>query len=117
MLLPEVVLWEHLRSGRLNGLRFRRQHPIGRYIIDFYCPSARLAVEVDGIGHNVASQLAHDRVRDRWLSSRGIHVLRFAAADILKDKDLEGVVQTIAHAAAPTTASRSPSPVNGGGTA
>ena len=49
MSLPEIVLWQALRKGRLAGLRFRRQHPIGPYIFDFYCPSALLAIEVDGL--------------------------------------------------------------------
>ena len=48
MTLSEVLLWERIRGGRLNGLRFRRQHPIGPYILDFYCASGRLAVEIDG---------------------------------------------------------------------
>ncbi|MBD0414504.1 endonuclease domain-containing protein [Oryzicola mucosus] len=53
MSLPEVLLWEQLRQLRLGGLRFRRQHPIGPYGLDFYCPKARLVVEVDGAHHHV----------------------------------------------------------------
>src|SRR5260370_33825496 len=49
MSLPEVVLWQALRKARFAGLRIRRQHPIGPYILDFYCPAARLAIEVDGL--------------------------------------------------------------------
>jgi very-short-patch-repair endonuclease len=56
MSLPEVVLWQALRRGQVAGLRFRRQHPIGPYILDFYCLSARLAIEVDGFAHDNAVQ-------------------------------------------------------------
>jgi very-short-patch-repair endonuclease len=88
-----------LRGGRLNGLRFRRQHPIGDYILDFYCPSARLAVEVDGAAHDSPAQAQRDLRRQSWLNERGIRVLRFLAADVLKDETLDGVLQTIAAAA------------------
>jgi very-short-patch-repair endonuclease len=54
MTLPEVLLWNGLRGGRLEGLRFRRQHPFGPYILDFYCEQAKLAVEVDGMAHRMA---------------------------------------------------------------
>ena len=110
MTLPEVLLWERIRGGRLNGLRFRRQHPIGPYILDFYCTSARLAVEIDGAGHDHESQWAHDKRRDRWLGENRIRVLRTPARDILNDEAIEGVISSIAQAAAPSTASRSPSP-------
>jgi very-short-patch-repair endonuclease len=95
MSLPEVILWDCLRKGRLAPFRFRRQHPVGAYILDFYCPSARLAVEVDGEGHGHPSQEAHDHARDAWLNSRGVIVLRVAAADILDDEILPGVVAQI----------------------
>jgi very-short-patch-repair endonuclease len=108
--LPEVLLWERIRGGRLHGLRFRRQHPIGPYILDFYCPSTRLAVEIDGTGHDHESQWAHDKRRDRWLGENRIRVLRTPARDILNDEAIEGVISSIAQAAAPSTASRSPSP-------
>src|SRR3954469_10158826 len=53
MTLPEVLLWQALRGGQVGGLRFRRQHPIGHYVLDFYCPALRLAVEVDGAAHDI----------------------------------------------------------------
>jgi very-short-patch-repair endonuclease len=62
--LPEVLLWTELRRRRLAGLRFRRQHPIGRYILDFYCHEARLAVEIDGYSHDVADRPQRDQRRD-----------------------------------------------------
>ena len=52
MTLPEVLVWQHIRGRRLDGIRFRRQHPIGPYILDFFCEDARLAVEVDGESHS-----------------------------------------------------------------
>ena len=110
MTLPEVILWEQLRGARLDSLYFRRQHPIGPYILDFYCSSARIAVEVDGSGHSNDHQWMHDRRRDRWLSANNIRVIRVFATEVLNDELLEGVLARIAHAAAPSTASRSPSP-------
>src|SRR5215204_4686622 len=88
MNLPEVVLWQGLRKGRLADLRFRRQHPIGPDILDFYCPSVRLAVEVDGFAHDNAAQVRHDHRRDAFLAERGVRVLRIAAADVLRDERL-----------------------------
>jgi very-short-patch-repair endonuclease len=108
--LPEVILWSMLRGGQLAGLRFRRQHPIGAYILDFYCPHARLAVEIDGEGHSYPDQVAHDRRRDDWLRTQGVTVVRFAANAVLDDIALAQVLEEIVAAAAPSTASRSPSP-------
>jgi len=98
MSLPEVLLWDCLRGGRLDGLRFRRQHAVGDYILDFYCAAAKLAVEVDGAHHDLPGQLGHDQRRDRWLAERGIRVMRIAAADILDDRACEGILVLIAQA-------------------
>jgi very-short-patch-repair endonuclease len=100
MSLPEVVLWDCLRAGRLEGLRFRRQHPIGSYVLDFYCPSAKLAIEVDGAHHDHPGQIYRDRLRDAWLAGEGIRVMRVPATDVLEDRALEGTLAMIAHAAA-----------------
>jgi very-short-patch-repair endonuclease len=89
MTLPEVLLWDCLRAGRLEGFRFRRQHPVGPYILDIYCASARLAVEVDGFQHDQPAQIAYDRRRDGYLGERGIRVMRIAATDVLDEKALE----------------------------
>jgi hypothetical protein len=56
MSLPEVILWEHLRRGGLSGMHFRRQHPAGPYVLDFYCAASRLAIEVDGAAHDLPGQ-------------------------------------------------------------
>jgi very-short-patch-repair endonuclease len=86
---PKVALWQWLRS-RPNGLKFRRQHPAGPYIVDFYCPSARLAIEVEGNGHDMAEQVAHDARRDAWLQAQGLRILRIRAVDIFRDVDAVG---------------------------
>ena len=97
--LPEALLWEQLRGERLEGLRFRRQHPLGPYVLDFYCASARLAVEIDGSHHDTETQMRHDNCRDDWLSSEGVRVLRIAAVDILDDNLFAGALSVIAQAA------------------
>src|SRR4051812_41235769 len=77
MTSAEKVLWERLRMHRLDGLGFRRQHPAGANILDFYCSFAKLAVEVDGPHHDDdPDQAEHDRRRDAWLAREGIGVLR-----------------------------------------
>jgi very-short-patch-repair endonuclease len=86
----ENELWQHLRRKAL-GLRFRRQHPIGDYVLDFYCAKAKLAVEIDGPIHE--QQKGYDRARDEWLATRGIRVLRVADQEV--KTDLEGVLQKI----------------------
>lgn len=86
MTLPEIVLWRWMR-GRPNDLRFRHQHPIGVYSLDFYCPSAKLAIEVDGEAHVRGDQPQRDAKRDAWVMDRGIRTLRVAAADVLADLD------------------------------
>ena len=92
MTLPEVVLWQALRKSRLAALRFRRQHPFGPYILDFYCAATRLAVEVDGVAHDAGARVLHDEQRSAWLAQRGINVLRFPAADVLRDETLNGIL-------------------------
>ncbi|MFE8584846.1 endonuclease domain-containing protein [Sphingomonas sp. NCPPB 2930] len=86
MTLPEVLLWRVLRE-RPEGLRFRRQHPAGAYVLDFYCPAARLAVEVDGEAHERGDRPERDARRDAFLGEHGVAVLRIAARDVLRDLD------------------------------
>ena len=117
MSLPEIVLWQALRKLRLGGLRFRRQHPIGPYILDFYCPAARLAIEVDGFVHDTVAEAHRDARRQEWLAQRGERVLRLRASDVLKDQNLEGALLGIKEMAsiAPSGSLRSPpSPLRGG---
>jgi len=96
MSLPEGLLWRELRE-RPAELRFRRQHPFSRCTADFYCPAARLVVEVDGDQHSRGCAPQQDALRDAWLKERGIRVLRFDAADVLRD--VESVVRAILVAA------------------
>lgn len=91
---PEALPWTRVRAHRLQGFKFRRQHPCGPYILDFYCAAARLAVEVDGRCHEDPHRIAHDRRRTRWLAAQGIRVIRIAAHDV-KD-ELDGVLAFIA---------------------
>src|SRR5579871_3417200 len=76
---PEARLWVAIRACRVGGFKFRRQHPIGPYVLDFYCARVRLAMEVDGAVHTSEDQIAHDRARDRWLERSGVSVLRIPA--------------------------------------
>ena len=119
MSLPEVLLWRALRKRQPGGLRFRRQHPIGPYILDFYCPAARLALEVDGLAHDGADRLRRDRQRDAWLAGREVKVLHIVAADLLRTDGLEAVITALKEAAAaPSGSLRSPPPpLCGGGSA
>ena len=76
----EHRLWQHLRCKQLDGLRFRRQHPIGRFIVDFCCVEHRLVIEIDGEAH--AAQIEYDEVRSEWLEARGYRVLRFTNQEV-----------------------------------
>ena len=87
MSLPEVVLWQAIRARKLDGLRFRRQHPFGPYVLDFYCPEFRLCVEVDGGSHSLGNRPDQDEVRDAYLATRGISTLRLTASLVLGDVD------------------------------
>ncbi|MCW1403652.1 DUF559 domain-containing protein [Novosphingobium sp. MW5] len=89
---PEVVLWRYLR-GDPRGLRFRRQHVFGNFVLDFYCPKAKLAVEVDGIAHDMGDQPAFDLKRDEALAAAGIVTVRIPALDVLRDA--QGVAERI----------------------
>lgn len=80
---PEARLWVHLRRRALYGLKFRRQHPVGVYVLDFYCAEAMLAVEVDGASH--AGRGEHDARRTRWLATQGIAVTRVSAEQVRMD--------------------------------
>ena len=111
---PEQKLWFKLRGGQLGGTSFRRQHPVGPYVLDFYCPSVRLAIELDGDQHGTKQGLAHDATRTRFLQNKGIRVLRFWNNEI--KENLEGVCDAIDRALTPTrNAARSDLPLSGGG--
>ncbi|WP_294329111.1 endonuclease domain-containing protein [uncultured Sphingomonas sp.] len=83
---PEIALWLALRKNDA-GLRFRKQHPAGAYILDFYCAPAMLAIEVDGQAHAFGDRPERDATRDAWLKAQGVRVLRYTAADVLRHTD------------------------------
>jgi very-short-patch-repair endonuclease len=95
MSLPEVLLWQQLRNEP-EGVQFRRQHPAGPYVLDFFCATANVAVEIDGEAHNSRDRPERDLRRDSWLSDRGVRVLRIPAVEVLKN--LDGVLQAISAA-------------------
>lgn len=115
MSLPEVLLWTELR-GRPQGMKFRKQHPLGDYVLDFCCAAKRLAVEIDGIAHDMGDRPARDDRREAWLRGQGIDVLRLAAADVLNDvKATADRIVRYCGAVPPPSALRAANPPNGGG--
>ena len=94
----EKLLWNHLRAKQMHGLRFRRQEPIGRYIVDFLCYEVRMVIEVDGGQHCAAK--ARDNERDDWLKNQGFNVLRFWDNAVLTN--IEGVLEVIRKITSPS---------------
>ena len=118
MTRAETLLWRYLKAGHLDGLAFRRQEPMGAYIVDFVCHSARLVVEIDGDTHDFEERLRHDQRRDAWLATRGFVVKRFTNDEVLKN--LEGVLIVIREIASDRVRGTPPSlslPRKGGGNA
>ena len=117
----EAKLWQKLRNGQIEGAAFRRQHPAGPYILDFYCPSLRLAIDLDGGQHSQNERALLDRKREQWLARRGVTVLRFWNSDITAN--LSGALEVIApkvaelrsSAATPIRRWRADLPLSGGG--
>ena len=89
----EKRLWAKIRMRQLQGYQFYRQKPIGDYIVDFFCPRAKLVIELDGSHHLIGETIEYDRIRDDYLSSLGLRVLRFTNADVLTC--IEGVIERI----------------------
>jgi very-short-patch-repair endonuclease len=92
----EKKLWRALRAGRFAGFKFRRQHLLGKYNLDFYCPAAKLSVELDGIHHGLPEQRRHDEEREQFLAANGIEELRFWNRQWRNNR--EGVLLEIWHA-------------------
>jgi very-short-patch-repair endonuclease len=114
----ELKLWRALRRDQLNGLSFRKQHPIGPYTVDFYCSRLRLAIAVDGGQHAEQRKQADDR-RTQWLAEKGVTVVRHWNNDVLSN--LEGVLSDLlAHTERLSLAAATPTPTlplsGGGGT-
>ena len=91
--LPERLLWGRLRDRRLAGWKFRRQAPLGRFIVDFLCPDAWLIVELDGGQHSADAAVMRDAARSAVLEASGYLVVRFWNREVLDD--LDGVCETI----------------------
>ncbi len=89
----ERLLWSRLRRKQLKGYQFYRQKILGRYIVDFYCPSAKLVIEVDGSQHYEEKGIQKDKVRDEHLSRLGFRVLRFASTEVFQN--LDGILEEI----------------------
>ena len=92
---PEARLWVALRRKAVEGWRFRRQHPFGSYVLDFYCDRAKLAVEVDGQAHFLHGNPERDALRDEWVAAQGVRTLRLSAS-LIRD-DLDAAVRMIDH--------------------
>jgi very-short-patch-repair endonuclease len=113
MTLAERIIWRALRAHRLNGAGFRRQTPIGPYIVDFVSHSAMLIVEIDGGQHFDDAHEARDEARDAYLRSKGFKVLRFSNYDVMTNR--EGVLTVIAAVLGEAVSPSLPSPASGGG--
>jgi very-short-patch-repair endonuclease len=99
----EQIIWSWLRTKKLNGVKFRRQEPIGIYIVDFVTFEKKLIIEIDGGQHNIEENKANDEIRTQWLESQGFRVIRFWNNEV--HSNLDGVITRIKE-----TISCSPSP-------
>jgi len=89
----EKVLWQELKHSYTSSRKFRRQHSIGNYILDFYCPEAKLCIELDGSQHEEKNQKEHDEIRTKYLDDLGIVTIRFKNEEVLLE--LEKVIKEI----------------------
>ncbi len=113
MTLPELLLWRERRK-RPAGLKFRRQHPAGRYVLDFFCAERRLAVEIDGEAHSRGDVPARDAERDAWLATQGVRTCRVAARDVLADlEDRVRHIVSVGRGEDPATVFDGPPPLAG----
>ena len=99
----EKLLWQKLRAKQVAGLRFRRQHPIGSFIVDFYCAESRLVIEVDGLIHDRPGYDEHDIQRQEFLEGLGLRVIRFTNAEVLNSTDsvLSKIIESVSDSAPP----------------
>ncbi len=89
----EKALWGHLRNKRFHGMKFFRQYSVGPYVLDFYCSTLRLAIELDGGQHNLGQSMKRDAIRSEYLKAQGIEVIRFWNNDVLLN--MEGVLAAL----------------------
>jgi very-short-patch-repair endonuclease len=113
----ERKLWRSLKGSQMEGLSFRRQHPVGRYVLDFYCAPVGLAVELDGGQHGEPAVLKSDMRREDWLKGKGIRVLRFWNGDVMDEFDgvLEAIRREVLQLAGSTRTPTLTLPLAGGG--
>ncbi|MBR2325981.1 MAG: endonuclease domain-containing protein [Alistipes sp.] len=90
----EATLWSQIKARNIKGYKWRRQHPVGPYILDFYCPEVRLCIELDGAGHYTFNGAKEDLIRTAFLNEKGIRVLRFENRLIWEN--IDGVIDIIA---------------------
>jgi very-short-patch-repair endonuclease len=103
----ELRLWLRLQRRQLGGLRFRRQAPLGPYIVDFFCPERKLVIELDGDQHGRDENVARDAQRTQWLEQGGLRVIRFSNADVMRS--LDGVYDAIVEATSRLPLPKTPS--------
>ena len=89
----EIILWSKLKGKQIYGYKFRRQYSVGSYVIDFYCPKLKLAIEVDGMSHFQPGSEERDNERQKYIENYGIYFLRYINTDIYEN--LEGVIEQI----------------------
>ena len=92
----EVIVWSKLKGRQMLGYKFRRQYSVGTYVIDFYCPTLKLAVEIDGHSHFERDAAANDKRRQAFIESFGVQFLRFTNDEV--SKNMDGVLETVKHA-------------------
>ena len=116
MTRAEAMLWQVLRGNRLDGWKFKRQVPFGRYVADFSCPQARLIVELDGVVHEGAEQKLHDAARDAWFAAQGFRVLRLPNDLVLGATEIAVAhIRDALTAPSPASLCSAPSPSGGEG--
>jgi very-short-patch-repair endonuclease len=109
----EAILWKNLQHSQLEGMKFRRQHSIGSYVVDFYCPECRLAIEVDGEGHFNSIKAEYDARRTAYLNKLNVQVLRFENKIVFENiqKVLETIRRTLADRRKPSGKGRTYHPL------
>jgi len=107
----EASLWKLLQGKQLGGNKFRRQHSVGNYILDFYCPAEKLAIELDGAGHYTEEGLIKDEIRTQFLNAFGIKVLRFENKLVFEKTEL--VLEEISRSFTPPRPADTPPPKEG----
>ena len=113
----ERILWAALREFKHSGVHFRRQAPIGRYIVDFVCHSSKVVIELDGSQHGEVDARVYDEVRTAFLNSRGYRVVRFSNHEVFRNRDsvVDAIARFVAISLHPKRASRASTSPRGGG--